>query len=122
MALVGHSLIQQHRFWEIYDGKTARFWEDAWQQLPPLERPGRYPKLQEACISRNLCKVADLWGLQLPGSFSRPWVNQSWLECLGPSQECVWLKDELTMRCIHRHEGNDKLRWGYGLKGVFSLK
>ena len=36
-AWAGHSLIQQHGFWEICDGQTACFWEDAWQQIPPLE-------------------------------------------------------------------------------------
>ena len=58
----GHSIIQKHGFWEICDGKSARFWEDAWQQIPPLERSGQYPKLQEACININLCTVADLGG------------------------------------------------------------
>ena len=34
MAWVGHSLVQQHHFWEIRNGQTARIWEDTCQQLP----------------------------------------------------------------------------------------
>jgi len=31
------NLIQQHSFWEIKNGNTARFWEDSWQQLPKIK-------------------------------------------------------------------------------------
>ena len=59
-AWAGHSIIQQHGFWEICDGQYTCFWEDACQQIPPLEHSGQYPKLQEAYINKKLCKVADL--------------------------------------------------------------
>lgn len=32
-------IIQEKTFWEIRDGKTTLFWEDAWKQLPKLESP-----------------------------------------------------------------------------------
>jgi len=32
-----HKLIQQHSFWEIRGGNKARFWTDAWNQLPNLD-------------------------------------------------------------------------------------
>lgn len=31
-----YQLIQQHSFWEIRNGHIARFWNDAWNQLPKL--------------------------------------------------------------------------------------
>ena len=30
-------LIRAHSFWDIRDGNSALFWEDGWQQLPPLQ-------------------------------------------------------------------------------------
>ena len=29
-------LIQQHSFWEVRNGRTARFWTNAWNQVPKL--------------------------------------------------------------------------------------
>jgi hypothetical protein len=34
-------LIQQHNFWEIQNGHSTLFWEDSWQQLPPLHQDHR---------------------------------------------------------------------------------
>eukprot|EP00253_Pinus_taeda_P008637 PITA_08637 len=31
-----YQLIQKHSFWEIRDGCTTRFWNDAWNQMPSL--------------------------------------------------------------------------------------
>jgi len=31
-----YKLIQKHRFWEVRNGETARFWTDAWNQIPNL--------------------------------------------------------------------------------------
>jgi hypothetical protein len=31
-----HQLIQKHSFWETRNGHSARFWNDAWNQLPKL--------------------------------------------------------------------------------------
>ena len=42
-----YSLIQSHSFWEIRDGSTARFWTDAWHQLPKLNTIYNPPQSQE---------------------------------------------------------------------------
>jgi len=31
-----YQLIQWHSFWEVRNGKTTRFWTDAWNQMPKL--------------------------------------------------------------------------------------
>jgi hypothetical protein len=49
-------LIQQHAFWEIRNGESAIFWQDSWQQLPPLdEMESLHPlklKLQQYGLKR----------------------------------------------------------------------
>eukprot|EP00253_Pinus_taeda_P027819 PITA_27819 len=39
LAKRNRNIIQDHSFWEIRNGNTALFWEDAWQQLPRLATP-----------------------------------------------------------------------------------
>jgi hypothetical protein len=31
--------IHKHIFWEVRNGKTTRFWEDAWQREPRMDNP-----------------------------------------------------------------------------------
>jgi hypothetical protein len=31
-----YQLIQKHSFWEVRNGRTTRFWTDAWNQMPKL--------------------------------------------------------------------------------------
>ena len=39
-----------------------------------------------------------------------------------PAEETQELRDIIQERCIRRHEGQEKLRWGYMPKGVLSIK
>lgn len=39
LARRNRNIGQDHSFWEIRNGETALFLEDAWQQLSRLERP-----------------------------------------------------------------------------------
>lgn len=36
-AIQHRDIIQKHSFWEVKYGRTTRFWEDSWQQLPNLK-------------------------------------------------------------------------------------
>jgi hypothetical protein len=36
-AWQNRDMIQKHAFWEIRNGDSARFWQDSWQQLKPLQ-------------------------------------------------------------------------------------
>jgi hypothetical protein len=33
--------VQTHKFWEVRNGKTIRFMEDAWKQEPKMGNPDR---------------------------------------------------------------------------------
>jgi hypothetical protein len=35
-AKQNYQLIQKHSFWEVRNGRTTRFWTDAWNQMPKL--------------------------------------------------------------------------------------
>eukprot|EP00253_Pinus_taeda_P016062 PITA_16062 len=39
LARKNRDIIQENSFWEVRNGKTAVFYEDAWQQYPKLEKP-----------------------------------------------------------------------------------
>ena len=55
------SLIQQHAFWEIRNGESALFWQDSWQQLPPLAETESLHPLKRKLQQYDLQKVKDLW-------------------------------------------------------------
>ena len=59
-ALQQRSLIQEHSFWEIRNGHSALFWEDAWQQLPKLEKP-KLARLKQKCQNEGRHRVQHYW-------------------------------------------------------------
>jgi hypothetical protein len=54
-------LIQEHAFWEINNGQTARFWTDSWQQLPPLQSDETLLHYENHIQNLATAKVADMW-------------------------------------------------------------
>ena len=52
--------IQTDTFWEIRNGRTARFWEDAWQHEPRMENPDR-GILQQDLITQGKINVYQYW-------------------------------------------------------------
>ena len=54
-------MIQKHAFWEICNGDSARFWQDSWQQLKPLQDLEELAPLHLALNQLPALKVRDLW-------------------------------------------------------------
>jgi hypothetical protein len=54
-------MIQKHAFWEIRNGDSARFWQDSWQQLKPLQALEELTPLHLAFNQLFSLKVRDLW-------------------------------------------------------------
>jgi hypothetical protein len=52
--------IQTHSFWEINNGRTTRFWEDAWQQELRMENSDR-GILQQELITQGKINVYQYW-------------------------------------------------------------
>ena len=113
-----HQLIQQHSFWEIRNGSTARFWTDAWNQTPKLIdvlHPARITNRQE----QQQEKVHQFWTQATMQGF-RQWKQSDQILPHTNPRETEELDKELNKRCIKCNEGNDILRWGYRTKGTFS--
>lgn len=76
-AIQHKSLIQDHCFWEIKNGRTARFWSDSWQQLPKMKdilqdfSPEDREIIQQA-------KVRDFWA-EATGQNHRKWKEANQL-------------------------------------------
>lgn len=113
------SLIQQHSFWEVKDGKDARFWDDSWQQLPKL-RYLLHPLQIPAQDLQDHNKVNIFW--RSPIQDTRQWIEENQILRDGTEQAQKILEAELMRRRIQCSEERDVLRWGYGEKGVFSTK
>jgi exonuclease III len=115
-------LVQQHAFWEVRNGKSALFWQDSWQQLPPLEDMESLQPLKLSLQQNIFNNVQDFW---LPSQERQPWrqwkasatdLNIRETLDLSPWQEC------LQARKIPTREGPDILRWGHTSSGSFSVK
>eukprot|EP00253_Pinus_taeda_P024057 PITA_24057 len=82
-AIMHRELIQNHSFWEVKDGSTARFWTDSWQQLPCLanaqeiisDSPGVVQQsLAEELQKRQILKATEQdklrWGYEEKGTYT----------------------------------------------------
>ena len=70
-------IIQKHAFWEIHNGDSARFWQDSWQQLKPLNDLAELTPLQQAINQAPSLKVKDLWKLIGAGQAWWQWKTSS---------------------------------------------
>jgi hypothetical protein len=116
------SLIQQHAFWEIKNGESARFWKDSWQQLPPLDEVENLQLLKPHLLQRGFDRVMDFWIPNQARTDWRQWkLNKTELQLsedfdLIPWQEC------LSNRKIPFKDGADLIRWGHSTSGTFTVK
>eukprot|EP00253_Pinus_taeda_P026524 PITA_26524 len=114
-------LIQQHCFWEIKDGQTARFWDDSWQQLPKLRdliqnHPPTHPH------PHNSVTVHSYWNPSA-NQKSRQWQKADQILGEVATEDLIQALDtKLQKRQITINDGPDLLRWGYEEKGTFSTR
>ena len=57
----GRYLVQHHSFWEIRDGRNAKFWEDSWNQLPRLGDNPRWITIHEFSRAASRIQVHHFW-------------------------------------------------------------
>lgn len=117
-AIKHRELIQNHSFWEVKEGSTARFWTDSWQQLPSIKT--LIQGLQDQEINQQ-DKVSEFWKPNTD-SDHREWKEI--IQILPDSTKAIQLSlsEELKKRKILKEAGKDKLRWGYEEKGIFTAK
>jgi len=53
-------LIQKHSFWEVRNGRTTRFWTDAWNQMPKLNSV-LHPALEFNRQEQQQEKIQQFW-------------------------------------------------------------
>eukprot|EP00253_Pinus_taeda_P017956 PITA_17956 len=63
------TFIQEHSFWEVHSGTSARFWEDSWQQLPKLASLFYKPMWQAHMHHANIINVHQFWQQQTSHNF-----------------------------------------------------
>eukprot|EP00253_Pinus_taeda_P035520 PITA_35520 len=117
-AIKHRELIQNHSFWEVKEGSSARFWTDSWQQLPALNTLIQNLQAQEM---NHMDKINKFWNLHTNSEY-REWKPTH--QILPDSTDAIQssLSAELKKRKILKEAGEDKLRWGYEEKGTFTTK
>ena len=121
MAWRSKSMIQEHCFWEIRNGQTTHFWEDAWQQEPRLENRHREFIKQDLYIHDKF-RVHNYWKQRERISKWRCWDPILPKDLNQNSLLFKELKEDLQKRNILCLEDEDQLWWGRRDGGEFTLK
>jgi hypothetical protein len=115
-------LIQKHAFWEVKNGESALFWQDSWQQLPPLDDMESLHTIKLKLQQNGLHTVKDYW---IPTPERQPWrkwkISRTDLQIREEIDLLPW-QDCMQHRKIPSKEGTDVLRWGHSTSGIFSVK
>lgn len=115
-----YKLIQKHGFWEIRGGNKARFWTDAWNQLPNLDSILNIQPSQD-WEAQNKEVVNQHWTQEIHQGY-RQWKPPDTRMRTTNHQTKESLERELLHRRIRHTEGNDLLRWGYNPRGTFTTQ
>lgn len=113
--------IQEQSFWEIQDGKTTLFWEDAWQQLPKLESH-EFLDIQRRNQELGRTTVNHYWKPNENDQALRMWIFSETEPMAEENDSLKDLQIELAKRRIRKAGDNDQLRWGKLEGGKFTLK
>ena len=62
--LTCRNIIQDHSFWEIRDGNSAKFSDDSWNQLPIPWRDLRWIHIKEKAIEEGKVQVNQYWMIE----------------------------------------------------------
>jgi len=113
-----YMLIQHHNFWEVRNGETARFWTDAWNQMPKLSSI-LHPL--PSCIGEEKQQqtIKQHWTQENAQGY-RQWIQSDRIPRNVELSFRERLERELQNRHIRHSEGKDILRWGYKPKGAFT--
>eukprot|EP00253_Pinus_taeda_P009559 PITA_09559 len=104
------TFIQENSFWEIHSGKSARFWEDSWQQLPKIASIFHKPIWKNSMQQANLTHVSQFWE-QHPLQDFQQWKPASSWQIDWHGETYTEIDQELSHRKIKYSNQQDKLRW-----------
>jgi hypothetical protein len=113
--------VQTHSFWEVRNGKTTRFWEDAWQQEPKMGNLDR-EELQQDMIVQGKTNVHHYWKQETDRNRWRIWDNFNSQTSDRTTTIVKEVEEEMRKRKIAVSDEEDQLRWGRKNGGEFNLK
>jgi len=121
LAKRNRNIIQDHSFWEIRDGETTFFWEDAWQQLPRLATPDLENYKREVQTAGNY-RVNQYWSQENNEQEWRAWNPPNSISFTADNAQIQSLLSTLNKRKIRSSSARDQLRWGMKGNGSYTLK
>eukprot|EP00253_Pinus_taeda_P026308 PITA_26308 len=121
LAKRNRNIIQDHSFWEIRNGNTTLFWEDAWQQLPCLATLDLENYKREVQSTGNY-KVNQYWSQNTNEQEWRIWNPSSSISFSTESPILQSLLTILNKRKIRTSSASDQLRWGKKGNDIYTLK
>eukprot|EP00253_Pinus_taeda_P019493 PITA_19493 len=120
-AKLHSTFIQEHSFWEIHSGTTAKFWEDSWKQLPKLATLFYKPHWQAYSQHADRIPVQQFWQPHTIHDF-RIWKQGNTWQPDWQGETYTDIEQELNHRKIKCSHLEDKMRWGHTPKGMFKTK
>ena len=122
LASQNRDIISRHAFWEIRDGNTAKFWEEAWQQRERLAGLQLLQDTYQRATTEGLHYVNEYWKEERQDETLRIWRNpEEWESNIDPEQRMVFAK-EMESRRIKIRTSLDIIWWGSSAKGTFTVK
>eukprot|EP00253_Pinus_taeda_P018470 PITA_18470 len=122
LACHNRDIINRHTFWEIRNGSTTKFWEEAWQQREKLIEFQEIQNIHREAQAKCLILVKDYWKEGGENEIWREWKGpEEWGNNIEEEKKDI-LRKEMNSRRIKYREGPDILRWGENTKGTFSVK
>ena len=101
-------MIQEHSFWEIYDGSLANFWDDSWNQHPKLGEDLKWQHIRLKCLEEGREKVNQFREGNSQGERCK------WMVPIEPSDQISEADirapgEELNTRYVGIKDGVDRL-------------
>lgn len=115
-------LLRDHLFWEIWNGKSTKFWNNSQQKIPKLITLPTSLHIQQSLSLYQWTQVVHC--LTAPSNCQQwqTWRTiDSWTNCqkIDNSQE-LW--DNLKSHRIRKDPQQGIIRWGHSTKGMYTLK
>jgi hypothetical protein len=118
------AIVQTQSFWEIHDGHSTLFWEDAWEQLPVLQAEETMQAIQGRTKEAGWTLVHHYWeDPQSPNELDiKKWKPlETWMVAWTYSVRKE-MEQTLAQRMVTRKPGLDILRWGQKGNINFSIR
>ena len=105
-------MVKKHSFWEVQDGRTAKFARDSWKQESVLTIKEESPILNSFIQNHPLSMVAEFEDPRDNDWIFRSWKDNNWCKSKALEENAEDFIAELNSRKITKNDSPNKLRWG----------